>query len=103
MKIEGSRSASGSISQRHGSADPDLDSGSTPKCHGSATLETGDFRKFTNLNDSRRVGTVNFLVVSVLIFILASAYSRKLKVLLNSTGSVFIKQFCSLYEVILNR
>jgi hypothetical protein len=31
MKIEGS----GSISQRHGSADPDP---STPKCHGSATL-----------------------------------------------------------------
>ncbi len=36
MKIEGSGSDSGSISQRHGSADPD---GSTPKCHGSATLE----------------------------------------------------------------
>jgi hypothetical protein len=32
---ENSRSESGSISQRHGSADP----GSTPKCHGSATLQ----------------------------------------------------------------
>jgi hypothetical protein len=36
MKIEGpgSESESGSISQRHGSAE----TGSTPKCHGSATL-----------------------------------------------------------------
>ncbi len=40
MKIEGSRSASGSISQRHGSADPDSDPHQGG--HGSATLlETG--------------------------------------------------------------
>jgi hypothetical protein len=35
-KIAESRSESGSISQRHGSADPDP--GSVPKCQGSATL-----------------------------------------------------------------
>jgi hypothetical protein len=38
MKITGPGSASGSISQRHGSADPGSGSGSTLKCHGSATL-----------------------------------------------------------------
>ncbi len=36
--IAGSGSASGSISQRNGSADPNPDH---PKCHGSATLLSG--------------------------------------------------------------
>jgi hypothetical protein len=37
-KIARSGSKSGSISLRHGSADPDPDSRSTPECHESGTL-----------------------------------------------------------------
>jgi hypothetical protein len=37
---ENSRIGSGSISHRHGSADPDPDSGFTPQCHRSGTLES---------------------------------------------------------------
>jgi hypothetical protein len=37
-KIAGSGFGSGSISQRHGSADPDPDRDPPQKCHGSATL-----------------------------------------------------------------